>query len=37
MFNLLVGRLHLGLEVPCILQDVLFTEYEELVEESRFK
>ena len=37
MFNLLVGRLYLGLEVPCLLQDALFTENEELVEESRFK
>ena len=37
MFNRLVRQLHLGLEVPCRLQDFLFTECGILVEETRFK
>ena len=37
MFNRLVGRLHLGLKLPCLLQNFLFTKCEILVEESRFE
>ena len=36
MFNLLVRRLHLGLKVPCGLQDFLITECGILVKEWRF-